>query len=80
MHQSKMLRRIRAEARLETTRKDLLKVVRGFLGEQFASDVASAISSLDDQTRLDHLFDGVVLQGMSQEAFRAALATTAQTP
>jgi hypothetical protein len=79
MKESKMLRRAREEGRLDEKREALLKVVRGRFGEPFANEVAAAISSLDDLARLDQLFDGVVLQGMSQEAFRATLAATAQT-
>ena len=79
MKESKTFRRWREEGRLIEKRADLLKVVRGRFGEPFAGEVSVAISSLDDLARLDQLFDGVVLQGMSQEAFRAALTATAQT-
>ncbi len=79
MQESKLFRRLMAAGELAARRQDLLKVVRRFFGEQFANEVAPAISALDDLARLDQLFDGVVLQGMSKEALRATLATTTQT-
>jgi len=77
MKESKTFHRWRDEGRLIEKRADLLKVVRGRFGESFAGEVAVAISALDDLARLDQLFDGVVLQGMSEEAFRASMAAMA---
>ena len=72
MKESKLYLGIMHEGELAAGRENLLKVVKNRLGAEFAAEVTATINAMDDGTRLEQLFDALLLRGMSQDDFRTA--------
>ncbi len=74
IRESKLVRKIRNEARLEQLHSDLLLVLRGQFGNAAAAELAASVNAVNDLDLLEQLLQQAI-NGVSLEAFRAALAS-----